>query len=357
MLPIPYLEPCVAAIAELVKHYHVTAVLCTATQPSLNSLFRKYAPELPPREICRSADELTACFRRVRYVMEGTMGQETLGERLSEQRQALCVVNLRNTAKESYHLVPERGRFHLSTYMTPEDRTRVLEDIRQRLKDGKPCRVVSTSLIEAGVDVDFPTVWRELAGLDSIIQAAGRCNREGRCSPAESLVHVFSLEEGVPRMISQNAAATDLAIDGQEYIDTAPVIRRYFDTLLRIKDKSALDVKKIMDLCRSLAFRSMAEAFHIIEQNTVPIYIPTDENAEDIAKLRRNEVSRALLRRLNRSAVSVYRHEWRALCEAGKLEEIGEATSKFGILADLSAYDKKYGLNVEVQQGIALWQE
>ncbi|MBQ8954955.1 MAG: CRISPR-associated helicase Cas3' [Clostridia bacterium] len=352
MLPIPYLEPCVAAIAELVKHYRVTAVLCTATQPSLNGLFRQYAPELPPREICRSADELTACFRRVRYAMEGTLNRETLAEKLLEQRQALCIVNLRKTAREVFHLLPEEGRFHLSTYMTPEDRARVLEDIRQRLKDGKICRVVSTSLIEAGVDVDFPTVWRELAGLDSIIQAAGRCNREGRRDPADSLVHVFSLEEGVPRMIRQNAAATDIAIDGQENIDAAPVIRRYFDTLLRLKDKQALDVKDIMDLCRMLALRSVAEAFHIIEQDTVPIYIPTDGNAEDIARLRRGEVSRALLRRLNRSAVSVYRHEWRALCEAGKLED---AAGEYGILADRSAYDEECGLNTTVESGNALW--
>ena len=357
MLPIPYLEPCVAAIAELVKHYHVSAVLCTATQPSLNGLFRKCAPELALREICHNPDELTSCFRRVRYVMEGKLSKEVLAEGLSEQRQALCVVNLRKTAREIFNLLPEEGRFHLSTYMTPEDRARILEDIRQRLKDGKPCRVVSTSLIEAGVDVDFPTVWREFAGLDSIIQAAGRCNREGKRDPADSLVHVFSLEEGIPRMIRQNAVATEMAIDGQENIDTAPVIRRYFDTLLRLKDKPALDVKDIMDLCRSLALRSMANAFHIIEQDTVPIYIPTDDNAEDLERLRRGEVSRALLRRLNHSAVSVYRHELRALREAGTLEEIGNASSEFGILSDPSAYDKKCGLNVEVQHGIALWQE
>ena len=207
MLPLPYLEPCVAIIAELAKHYHVSAVLCTATQPSLNGLFRKCAPKLALREICHNPNELTSFFRRVRYVMEGKLSKETLAERLSEQRQALCIVNRRKTAKEVFHLLPEGGRFHLSTYMTPEDRARVLEDIRQRLKDGKPCRVVSTGLIEAGVDVDFPTVWRKIAGLDSIIRAAGRCNREGKRDQSTSLVHVFSLEEGTPRMIQQNAVA------------------------------------------------------------------------------------------------------------------------------------------------------
>jgi len=200
-------------------------------------------------------------------------------------------------------------------------------------------------------------VWREMAGLDSIIQAAGRCNREGKRDRADSLVHVFSLEEGIPRMIQQNAAATDMAIDGQENIDITSVIRSYFDTLIYMKDKKALDEKGIVETCQKMCFRKAAEDFRMIEQDTVPIYIPTDGNAEDIAKLRRGEISRALLRRLNRSAVSVYRHEWRALREAGKLEEIGNATSEFGILSDPSAYDKKCGLNVEVQHGIALWQE
>ena len=97
---------------------------------------------------------------------------------MMETEQALCIVNTRKRARQIYEMLPEEGRFHLSTLMVPEDRERTLEVIRERLQKGKICRVVSTSLVEAGVDVDFPTVWREMTGLDSILQAAGRCNRE-----------------------------------------------------------------------------------------------------------------------------------------------------------------------------------
>ena len=353
MLPLPYLRPCVAAIAELVKHYGVTAVLCTATQPSLNGLFREFAPELPSLEICGNAEELATFFRRVRYVMEGEMTLDALASALAGQRQALCVVNRRRTARELFRLLPEGGRFHLSTRMTPQHRTRILQKIRERLNNGEVCCVVSTSLIEAGVDVDFPAVWREKAGLDSIIQAAGRCNREGKSSPEDSLVHVFSLEGPVLRMIQQNIAAADIAIEGQAVLDDNDVIKAYFNELLRLKGK-AIDAKGIMDMCRDMPLRTMAESFHLIDEDTVPIYIPTDDTAADLARLRRGELSRSLMRRLNQSAVNVYRHEWRALREAGKLED---TTGEFGILADTSSYDEECGLDVEVEQGMAFWQE
>ena len=350
MLPLPYLEPCVAAIAELIRHYHVTAVLCTATQPSLNEMLRKYAPEVEPHEICRNACSLTALFRRVQYVKEGMLSLETLGEQLSDRLQALCVVNRRKTARQIFQRLPMDGRFHLSTFMTPVHRTRVLEEIRRRLQNGKVCRVVSTSLIEAGVDVDFPAVWREQAGLDSVIQAGGRCNREGRREPEESLVHVFSLAEGVPKSIRQNAAAADLALEGESEFDTIPVIKRYFDSLLRLRNLNA-DDRRIMDMCRDMKLRSIAENFHLIDEDTVAVYIPCAENAGDLERLRRGDISRSLLRRLGRSAVSVYRGEWKALWEAGKLEQTGE----FSILSDATVYDEEFGLNVMSEQGAAFY--
>jgi len=351
MLPLPFLRPCVAAIAELVKHYGVTAVLCTATQPSLNGLFHEFAPDITLHEICPDVTNLTSFFRRVRYVSEGVLSLEEIASRLTEQKQALCVVNLRANARALFLMLPEEGRFHLSTRMTPNDRTRTLGKIRQRLKNGEVCRVVSTSLIEAGVDVDFPTVWREMAGLDSIIQAAGRCNREGKRSLENSFVHVFSLMNGVPKMIQQNAIAAATAMEGQENIDTAPVIKNYFDELLRMKG-GGVDAKDVMDTCQKMNLRTTADIFHLIDEDTMPIYIPTDDNADDLARLRWGEPSRGLLRRLNQSAVNVYRHEWRALREAGRLEDL---TGGFGILKDIAAYDEECGLDVNVGPGQDYW--
>ena len=101
-------------------------------------------------------------------------------QQLHAQRQALCIVNTRRHAKGLYDLLDEDGAFHLSTLMCPAHRKTTLDEIRQRLKAGQTCRVVSTQVMEAGIDVDFPVGFRALAGLDSIIQAAGRVNREMR---------------------------------------------------------------------------------------------------------------------------------------------------------------------------------
>src|SRR5699024_11773747 len=119
--------------------------------------------------------------------------EEALASRLNAQPQTLCVVNRRSTAQKLYAMLEAEGRYCLTTLLCPADRKRLLNEIRARLLDGKPCRVVSTSLIEAGVDVDFPAAWREEAGLDSILQTAGRCNREGLRPAAESVVPIFRL--------------------------------------------------------------------------------------------------------------------------------------------------------------------
>lgn len=123
---------------------------------------------------------LYSFFRRVTYIREGCMTREALAARLSSQDQVLCIVNSRWQAQELYDELSSEGRYHLSTWMTPRDRRAVIAAVRERLAAGKTCRLVSTSLIEAGVDLDFPTVWRQEAGLDSILQAGGRCNREGK---------------------------------------------------------------------------------------------------------------------------------------------------------------------------------
>ncbi|MFT9056848.1 MAG: CRISPR-associated helicase Cas3', partial [Ethanoligenens sp.] len=179
MLPLPYLKPCVRAIAELVYNYGCTSVLCSATQPALGEQFPK---ELLTRELCSGTGKLYSFFRRTELIQVGPLSDAELAKRLNMEKQVLCIVNTRAQAQALFLLLQKEGSFHLSTLMYPKHRSQVLDEIRQRLRNGKPCRVVATSLIEAGVDVDFPVVYRAQAGLDSQIQAAGRCNREGKRS-------------------------------------------------------------------------------------------------------------------------------------------------------------------------------
>lgn len=349
MLPVPYLKPCVNAIAELVQHYGVTAVLCTATQPALDELIKRYAPELVLMEICPGTKALFDEFCRTRLVQDGTLTKDALASSLTQMRQALCIVNTRKMAQEIFAMLPEEGRYHLSTLMTPEHRAEKLRMIRERLKDGEPCRVVSTSLIEAGVDVDFPEVWRELAGLDSILQAAGRCNREGKRSVEDSRVHVFRFEGTAPRMIRQNTSATEYVLKKFSDISSPEAIDAYFRELLFLKGDDALDSKKILQLSEHQCFHTIEKEFRLIEEETIPVYIPTAENCEMLQQLRNGFITRGLLRRLGRSAVNVRPDHLERLKAAMAVEELVE--SSCAILAVLQHYDQDCGLELSPEGG------
>lgn len=349
MLPMPFLRPCVDAIAELTLHYHVTAVLCTATQPSLGRLFAAYAPQLPCRELAEHVEENDALFRRTTLEMTGEMEETALAQRLKDAAQVLCIVNTRKRAQALYAQLPEDGRFHLSTLMTPENRSAVLEDIRQRLREGQTCRVVSTSLVEAGVDVDFPTVWREESGLDSILQAAGRCNREGKRPVGESIVHVFRFDEKPPKMYEQHLSALRTTCDRHQDIASPQAIRTYFNALMFLRGDAFLDQKDIVDMSSRLLFREIDKAFQLIDSQTVPVYIPADENQEELANLRSDCATRGDMRRLGRWAVNVYPQHFDKLRMAGALE--CPADGRYGILMDDRQYDRQCGLALEPDCG------
>lgn len=348
-LPVPYLRPCVSAIGELVRHYGATAVLCTATQPELGQIFQKLAPELSLREIAPNPDELFDFFRRVSFQQEGELTNEELAARLTETEQVLCIVNTRKRAREVFQLLPQEGRFHLSTLMTPQDRKRVLGTVRERLKERKPCRVVSTSLVEAGVDVDFPAVWREVAGLDSILQAAGRCNREGKKSAAESIVHIFHADGNIPRMLKLNVAAAESVLADYEDVNTRPAIQAYFQTLLWAKGNAALDEKNILQSENSFTFRDTEKNFHLINENTTTVYIPAKADAEDIQALRDGQFSRALLRRLSQCAVNLYDKECSRLAEGGAVEL--HADDGYAVLLNEKLYSDECGLEISSEGG------
>ena len=353
MLPLDFLKPCVWAIAELVRHYSTTCVLCTATQPSLNTLIAEYDPALHVREISQDIPELQAFFRRVHFKKMGTLSLDTLADELTRQRQTLCIVNTRKNAQLLFKKLPAEGSFHLSTRMPAEHRSIVLNEIRERLKQGQSCRVISTSLLEAGVDLDFPQVWREKAGLDSILQAAGRCNREGKRTPAESEVVLFSLPDAMPKGIEQNAMAAEIAMEDADHPDESPVITAYFDQLYRLRGAKALDSKKVLDLCSSFSFESIAKVFHLINSDTCTIYIPRFAKAEDISALQAGKYSRSLMRRLGRCSVNIYKWEWEHMLKCGNIQPIDETSA---VLIHEQAYDMQCGLIMDPNTGIALFE-
>ena len=217
---------------------------------------------------------------------------------------------------------------------------------------------MSTSLIEAGVDVDFPAAYREQCGLDSLLQTAGRCNREGHRPAADSIVCRFCLEsEPAPAMLEKNISALAFAARRTADLASPQAIEAYFSELYRIRGDRALDKKNILPALQSgisgclLPFAQVAAAFRLIEAPTRTVYLPIGDGADLCARLQRGECSRALLRQLGVYSVACYRAQFDALDAAGALELLPDGAA---ILTDLSQYDAKTGLaqNVETGQGL-----
>ena len=356
MIPTVHLRPCVAAISYLVAHYSVTAVLCTATQPVLGDLIQEYAKGIQSQELSPHPAMQYQRFRRVSFCRGGQKTNEEVAKDLSELLQVLCIVNSRKTAQDIYTKLPEEGSYHLSTLMYPNHRRSVLEEICSRLQSELPCRVVSTTLIEAGVDVDFPAVYREMAGLDSILQAAGRCNREGKRAARDSIVTVFEGEGTIPPLLKVNIGAAREALAGGADPGDLETIKKYF-MIYRTLAGDELDKAGVIDGFRKgisgceMPFRTIAERFHFIDSPTKIIYIPKGEGIELTQRLISGERSRMLLRKAGQYGVTVYERHFQELFEAGYITLLD---SESAVLNNLDLYNEKVGLSFEADRGKAI---
>lgn len=355
MIPISCLQPCVYSIAELVKHFKSTAVLCTATQPSLERIFQIYLPGVSPKELCPKEDFHWDAFKRVTFRRSGQQTWEQIAVKMNMLPQALCIVNSRKNAGTLYELLNKDGSFHLSTLMCPTHRRRILEEIRRRLKNGLPCRVVSTSLIEAGVDVDFPAVFREEAGLDSILQAAGRCNREGTRPKESSIVTIFKSEAPVPPLFGKCTDIGRRVLEKHDCPDAPEAIREYFNELMALSGTDAQDKYKIIQLIKNafFPFQSIAERFHMIDSAAKTIIVPMDNQARDaVDKYLAGKINRALMQKLGQYSVEVFPGHYRELNTVGAITVVGE---NMAVLDDLSLYSEQIGLSLKADSGKALF--
>lgn len=355
MIPSGYLEPCMLAVAELVKNYGSTAILCTATQPPLS----KFLPEdLKPVELITEPVVLYRFFKRVTVQNLGHQTDEAMTNKLMDQKQALCIVNTRRHAAGLYQMMAngtsEENIYHLSTLMCPAHRKAVIKTIRERLAQKQPCRVVSTQLIEAGVDLDFPVGFRALAGLDSIVQAAGRVNREGR--KEEGVLYIFrpdtELIKRVPAFIAQAASVAQIILKQHEDPISIEALSAYYRLLYDAKGDQAFDKKAIMthfekDILEepNFDFKTAAEKFKLIENHTLPVIIPWDDAAEKlINQLIYTDFPYSLQRRLQPYTVNIYPREFAALEQADRLDIFHE---RFAVLKTLEeGYCQKTGLTI-----------
>jgi CRISPR-associated endonuclease/helicase Cas3 len=327
-LPPHVLTTILDVLRQLVEHYHVTVVLCTATQPALDDQPDfKGLPNV--REIVPDPARLFTILKRVEYhwPQQGeTWTWTQVAKRMKAESQALAIVNTRANAAQLLDALEDDDAFHLSTWMCAAHRRNVLVKARQRLQEGASCRLVSTQLIEAGVDIDFPSVLRAMGPLDSIVQAAGRCNREGR-RPTLGQVIVFTPEEGgLPPgayRIGTQLART-LTQTGRADLADPCLYQEYFERYYRQLDRDECQVqpaRKIFD------YKEVAERFQMIVDDTSSVIVRYDEDVVDdlVSQLRRYPAqARMILRRLQPFMVNLREREILQSQRHGLAEELAE---------------------------------
>jgi len=337
LIPLKFMDPIKDVLKDLVAHYGVTAVYASATQP-IN------VPGL--REIVRAEAP-----KRVKVIWPEKKRPESwksLAEKVVRHGQVLAIVHRRKDARDLTAaidaLTGDASTYHLSAGMCPVHRMNVLGEIREKLKRKEPCRVVSTQLIEAGVDIDFPVVYRAMAGIDTLAQAAGRCNREGLLE--YGLFYIYLAPTAPPPGVLANglAATEGLLREGIDDIFDPKVHARYFKAL---QEASSLDAAGIQRDREKLAMKTVNDGFKMIEGGMVSVVIPIGpENQMIIKRIRRDgTIYREDLRRLQPYSVSVLDYEFKRLGSA--VERFGDEKNRINILRP-ECYDSRFGVVVRV---------
>ncbi len=366
-LPTNLLHPCVALLDELARNYRTSLVLCTATQPALSreTGFREGLENV--RELAPEPLRLYEQLRRVNVHHAGTLDDDALADYLRQREQVLCIVNNRRHARHLFEAIADQpGARHLTTLMYARHRSQILAEIREDLKAGRPCRLASTSLIEAGVDVDFPTVLRAEAGLDSIAQAAGRCNREGRRPLESSKLLVFepgNRDWAPPKALELYAEVfRSIARNCRDDLLAMEAITAYFQELYGRLGEDRLDQKGLMALLKdatldSLPLDTLARQFRIIDATMRPVIVPFDPTSgaeidEVMDTLRGLEYSEktgtaGAARKLQPYLVQVPEQAYKALSQAHAIQAINPERygEQFVRLVNPRLYDARFGLH------------
>ena len=357
-IPRPLLLPCLRMLDALARVFGCSIVLCTATQPALDETSLKGGLALAGRELAPDPSRLTTRLKRTQISHGGVMNNASLIAALHGVKRGLLVVNSRVHALDLWKEAKGmEGLFHLSTRQYAAHRRRKLAVIRQRLADGLPCRVISTSLIEAGVDISFPCAWRAEAGLDQMVQVAGRVNRNGEMLPDLGQVTVFT-PDGYPPPAEIAGLIGDVGRMKADFedLETPDAIQHYFtEVYWRLGD--LLDRHKIVqDFSLTgnqtdFAFRTVAEKFRMIESGMVPVIIPRDrEAAAAVDRLGLAHIpSSVLARALQTHIVTVPpRARDRMLaCGKGQFVRPDLRADQFFVLTEKNLYYEETGLNWE----------
>ncbi|BAK81137.1 CRISPR-associated helicase/endonuclease Cas3 [Candidatus Arthromitus sp. SFB-rat-Yit] len=349
VIPNEYLKPCIRALEELVKNYSCTVLFCTATQPGFkkNGLIENFDVV----EIIDDTYKLFEDLKRVEGKFIGKQSVEEICNKMNSHKQVLTIVNTKKHAKEIFESLSEsEGNFHLSTNMYPNHRKEIIRIIKERLKNGEECRVISTQLIEAGVDVDFPVVFRSVSGIDSIVQAAGRCNREGKRK--ESTVYVFkpedSLHLGMGYLKLTSQIGEGIIEDFKDFL-SIDAIDKYFSELFIDTDhrQDKHNILKIINKRKKFElkydFEKINDEFKFIDNVGTQIIVPIGEGEKLLNVLKYSEKGiKSVLRKLNGFSINIADNVLKELIEGGCAEQFSD---DIFVLKNLSMYDSKIGFD------------
>ncbi|WP_278780066.1 CRISPR-associated helicase Cas3' [Leyella stercorea] len=355
-LPMDYLQPIVDSLKTYNKLFNVSFLFTTASQPVLSGLIEGCNPKAAFNgidhitEIIPDDFKLHEKLRRVKLsINDEGKNYDEVAEMLSQHKRVLCIVNTRRDAKEIYQRLSQEGvTLHLSKMMCPDHISETIKSIKTALKDDKNeiIRVVSTQLIEAGVDLDFPVVFRQEAGLDSILQAAGRCNREGRCGLSTTYVFSLSKEHSLPKGDIQAANSARLNL-GNDHDWFAPETMTSFFKQLYCR-KESFDKKDIRHYLyyptNNLSFQTAAKEFQLIEDDGVNVVVCWKNSIDLVQQLLVNGPSYMLMKKLSKFMVNINRTDFKALVDMGVVSEKKEGLF---VVDYKQQYDEHIGLRTD----------
>lgn len=361
MMPVDFLKPCLHVLEQLVHYYGCTVVLCSATQPELGRYLQKNPIQKNPIEIMENVGELFQFFKRVTFDINGETDYAEIAKKLDECEQVLCIASTKKEAEKIFELLDGEAMY-LSTNLCPAHRREIIREMKTRLQDGKPCRVVSTSIISVGVDIDFPVVYLQYTGLDSLIQGAGRCNREGRQSLQKSRAHIFWTKESKKSLfMRKEKQVTDMVRKkyNAEEMTEPSAIRTYFENWYQ-SNEGNLDYREIEKLAQSLSFAEIGKRFHLIQDSTKSVFIPFDEKARNIKEqLMMGNRSRQLMRAAGAYMINVRYSKAQGQSDFMKLLTQGQiemfpGDENLAYLVNMEDYDAELGLKIKSEDGVGI---
>ncbi len=350
MIPTEYLQPCLRSIGYITKYLNSEAIFLSATMPDYSNLFNKYIPFSSVSELIKEKEDFQY-FNKCDYVNLGRTDVETIINKASFYQSSLIIVNTKKAARDLFKLI-QGNKYHLSTLMTPADRSYTIQKIKDDLSNGLKITVVSTSLIEAGVDLDFETVFRQIAGIDNILQSGGRCNREGKRK--SGTVYIFQTNDTVSRDMQVRINTTTALLKEYDNILDPECIKKYYNTIFNFKEiqiESESIVKFVGHniLPDAIPFKQYAMQFEFIKDDSIGVVISNcDECNRLIEELKMGKYSAK--RKLQKYTVSLkFFCEFNNAYSAGIITDFGQGLF---VLNNNYYYDNQTGLDINKSMDI-----